>query len=118
MSSNDAIARLDAAVSALGDVDVSGWDDAALAITSTSCRGPCAASTRSSAGSPTGSDPAASASPSRSPPDSAPLPPAPVTRRTPSPRGRAGSAEALSVPGCPRPVVCVPGRAGRATGPD
>jgi hypothetical protein len=30
MSSNDAIARLDAAVSALGDVDVSGWDDAAL----------------------------------------------------------------------------------------
>ena len=30
MSSNDAIARLDTAVSALGDVDVSGWDDAAL----------------------------------------------------------------------------------------
>jgi hypothetical protein len=30
MSSKDAIARLDAAVSALGDVDVSGWDDAAL----------------------------------------------------------------------------------------
>ena len=30
MSSNDAIARLDAAVSALGDVDVSSWDDAAL----------------------------------------------------------------------------------------
>ncbi len=30
MSSNDAIARLDAAVSAMGDVDVSGWDDAAL----------------------------------------------------------------------------------------
>ena len=30
MSSNDAIARLNAAVSALGDVDVSGWDDAAL----------------------------------------------------------------------------------------
>jgi DNA-binding winged helix-turn-helix (wHTH) protein len=30
MSSNDAIARLRVAVSALGDVDVSGWDDAAL----------------------------------------------------------------------------------------
>ena len=30
MSSNDAIGRLRAAVSALGDVDVSGWDDAAL----------------------------------------------------------------------------------------
>jgi hypothetical protein len=30
MSSNDAIARLDAAAGALGDVDVSGWDDAAL----------------------------------------------------------------------------------------
>jgi hypothetical protein len=30
MSSNEAIARLRAAVSALGDVDVSGWDDAAL----------------------------------------------------------------------------------------
>ncbi|MDR7278772.1 hypothetical protein [Catenuloplanes atrovinosus] len=30
MSTNDVIARLDAAVSALGDVDVSGWDDAAL----------------------------------------------------------------------------------------
>jgi hypothetical protein len=30
MSSNDAITRLRAAVSALGDVDVSGWDDAAL----------------------------------------------------------------------------------------
>jgi hypothetical protein len=30
MSSNDAIARLRAAVSALGDVDVSGWDDTAL----------------------------------------------------------------------------------------
>jgi hypothetical protein len=30
MSSNDAIARLTAAVSALGDVDVSGWDDSAL----------------------------------------------------------------------------------------
>jgi hypothetical protein len=30
MSSNDAISRLRAAVSALGDLDVSGWDDAAL----------------------------------------------------------------------------------------
>jgi hypothetical protein len=30
MSSNEAITRLRAAVSALGDVDVSGWDDAAL----------------------------------------------------------------------------------------
>ena len=30
MSSNDAITRLRAAVTALGDVDVSGWDDAAL----------------------------------------------------------------------------------------
>jgi predicted transcriptional regulator len=30
MSSNDAIARLHTAVSALGDVDVSGWDDATL----------------------------------------------------------------------------------------
>jgi len=30
MSSNDAITRLRAAVSAMGDVDVSGWDDAAL----------------------------------------------------------------------------------------
>jgi hypothetical protein len=30
MSSNEAISRLRAAVSALGDVDVSGWDDAAL----------------------------------------------------------------------------------------
>jgi hypothetical protein len=30
MSSNDAIVRLDAAVNALGDVDVSGWDDATL----------------------------------------------------------------------------------------
>jgi hypothetical protein len=30
MSSNDAISRLRAAVSALGDVDVSGWDDSAL----------------------------------------------------------------------------------------
>ncbi|GAB1689968.1 hypothetical protein [Krasilnikovia sp. M28-CT-15] len=30
MSSNDAIARLRAAVSALGDVDVSAWDDTAL----------------------------------------------------------------------------------------
>lgn len=30
MSSNDAIVRLRAAISALGDVDVSGWDDAAL----------------------------------------------------------------------------------------
>ncbi len=30
MSSNEAIARLCAAVSALGDVDVSGWDDTAL----------------------------------------------------------------------------------------
>jgi hypothetical protein len=30
MSSNDAIGRLRAAVSALGDVDVSGWDDTAL----------------------------------------------------------------------------------------
>jgi hypothetical protein len=30
MSTKDAIARLDAAVSALGDVDVSGWSDAAL----------------------------------------------------------------------------------------
>ena len=30
MSSNESIARLRAAVSALGDVDVSGWDDAAL----------------------------------------------------------------------------------------
>ncbi|WP_033344492.1 hypothetical protein [Catenuloplanes japonicus] len=31
MSTNDVIARLDAAVSALGDVDVSGWDDTVLA---------------------------------------------------------------------------------------
>lgn len=31
MSSNEAIGRLRAAVSALGDVDVSGWDDTALA---------------------------------------------------------------------------------------
>jgi hypothetical protein len=30
MSSNDALLRLRAAVSALGDVDVSGWDDSAL----------------------------------------------------------------------------------------
>ena len=30
MSSNEALLRLRAAVSALGDVDVSGWDDAAL----------------------------------------------------------------------------------------
>jgi hypothetical protein len=30
MSSNQAIARLDAAVSALGDVDVSGWEESAL----------------------------------------------------------------------------------------
>ena len=30
MSSNDAIARLDAAVSAVGDVDVSSWDDTVL----------------------------------------------------------------------------------------
>jgi hypothetical protein len=30
MSSNDAIARLRAAVGALGDLDVSGWDDDAL----------------------------------------------------------------------------------------
>ena len=30
MSTKDAIARLDAAVSALGDLDVSGWDDTAL----------------------------------------------------------------------------------------
>lgn len=30
MSSNEAIGRLRAAVSALGDVDVSGWDDTAL----------------------------------------------------------------------------------------
>lgn len=30
MSSNETIARLRAAVSALGDVDVSGWDDTAL----------------------------------------------------------------------------------------
>ena len=30
MSSNEAITRLRAAVSALGDVDVSGWDDTAL----------------------------------------------------------------------------------------
>jgi hypothetical protein len=30
MSSNEAIGRLRAAVSALGDVDVSGWDDSAL----------------------------------------------------------------------------------------
>lgn len=30
MSSNDALFRLRAAVSALGDVDVSGWDDPAL----------------------------------------------------------------------------------------
>ncbi|HYN95891.1 MAG TPA: hypothetical protein VES42_18760 [Pilimelia sp.] len=30
MSTNEAIARLDAAVSALGDVDVSGWSDATL----------------------------------------------------------------------------------------
>ena len=30
MSSNEAITRLRAAVSALGDVDVSGWDDATL----------------------------------------------------------------------------------------
>ncbi len=30
MSSKEAIARLDAAVSALGDVDVSGWDDTTL----------------------------------------------------------------------------------------
>jgi hypothetical protein len=30
MSSNDVITRLRAAVSALGDVDVSGWDDTAL----------------------------------------------------------------------------------------
>ncbi|HEU4423792.1 MAG TPA: hypothetical protein VFR67_14770 [Pilimelia sp.] len=30
MSTKEAIARLDAAVSALGDVDVSGWSDAAL----------------------------------------------------------------------------------------
>ena len=30
MSSNEAITRLRAAVSALGDVDVSGWDDPAL----------------------------------------------------------------------------------------
>ena len=30
MSSNDAIAALRAAGSALGDVDVSGWDDSAL----------------------------------------------------------------------------------------
>jgi hypothetical protein len=31
MSTNDVIARLDAAVSALGDVDVAGWDDTVLA---------------------------------------------------------------------------------------
>jgi len=31
MSSNDAITRLRAAVSALGDLDVSEWDDAAFA---------------------------------------------------------------------------------------
>ena len=30
MSSNEVITRLRAAVSALGDVDVSGWDDTAL----------------------------------------------------------------------------------------
>jgi hypothetical protein len=30
MSSKEAIVRLDAAVSALGDVDVSGWDDTTL----------------------------------------------------------------------------------------
>jgi hypothetical protein len=30
MSSNEALLRLRAAVSALGDVDVSGWDDTAL----------------------------------------------------------------------------------------
>ena len=30
MSSNDAIVRINAAASALGDVDVSGWDDATL----------------------------------------------------------------------------------------
>lgn len=30
MSTKEVIARLDAAVSALGDVDVTGWDDAAL----------------------------------------------------------------------------------------
>ena len=30
MSSNEAIARLQAVVRALGDVDVSGWDDATL----------------------------------------------------------------------------------------
>lgn len=30
MSSNDVIVRLNAAVGALGDVDVSGWDDSAL----------------------------------------------------------------------------------------
>ena len=30
MSSNETITRLRAAVSALGDVDVSGWDDTAL----------------------------------------------------------------------------------------
>jgi hypothetical protein len=30
MSSNEVITRLRAAVSALGDVDVSGWDDSAL----------------------------------------------------------------------------------------
>jgi hypothetical protein len=30
MRSNEALLRLRAAVSALGDVDVSGWDDAAL----------------------------------------------------------------------------------------
>ena len=30
MSSNEAITRLRAAVTALGDVDVSGWDDTAL----------------------------------------------------------------------------------------
>jgi hypothetical protein len=30
MRTNEAIARLDAAISALGDVDVSGWDDATL----------------------------------------------------------------------------------------
>ena len=35
MSSNDAITRLRAAVSALGDVDVSGWDDTALTDTFT-----------------------------------------------------------------------------------
>ena len=30
MSTNDVIARLDAAISALGDVDVSGWSDDTL----------------------------------------------------------------------------------------